>query len=392
MSFPPDAETWTRRHFVGTGAAALAAILSGCSLESGGFDGRILVVGAGPAGMTSAHLLRQQGVDVEVLEATATHGGRTRLDHDFADFPIPLGAEWVHVDGSILDEIVNDPDVDVKTELVDYDATDQVAYVGDGIEFGPVVPDVFDGDSKFRGSGWLDFFDTYIVPGIADAIRYDTPVVAIDHSGDRVEVTDASGNVHVADRVIVTVPLKILQLREVTFEPPLEPDRLEWIDRATVWSGFKAFFEFDEEFYPTAVAPEDTETRAGQRLFYDAAYGQRTDQNILGLFSVGAQAEAYQAMDDDDFLADVLGELDDAFDGAASRTYLRHRVQNWNDEPFARGAYLEDNADWRISRELAEPLGELVHFAGDAYTRFDDWSSVHTAARSAADTVERILG
>ena len=159
-----------------------------------------------------------------------------------------------------------------------------------------------------------------------------------------------------------------------------------------MWSGFKAFFEFDEEFYPTAVAPEDTETRAGQRLFYDAAYGQRTDQNILGLFSVGAQAEAYQAMDDDDFLADVLGELDDAFDGAASRTYLRHRVQNWNDEPFARGAYLEDNADWRISRELAEPLGELVHFAGDAYTRFDDWSSVHTAARSAADTVERILG
>jgi monoamine oxidase len=107
---------------------------------------------------------------------------------------------------------------------------------------------------------------------------------------------------------------------------------------------------------------------------------------------VGAQAEAYQAMSGEQFVANVLDELDAAFDGAASRSYVRHLVQNWNDEPFAGGAYLEDNADSDISSELARPLGDLVFFAGDAYTSFDDWSSVHTAVRSAADAVERLLG
>lgn len=159
-----------------------------------------------------------------------------------------------------------------------------------------------------------------------------------------------------------------------------------------MWSGLKAFFVFDEQFYPAAIGFADSDTADGQRLLYDAAHGQDTDLNVLGIFSVGAQAEVYQAMSDDELVADVLGELDAAFDGAASRSYVRHLVQNWNDEPFAGAAYLEDDAPTRISRRLAEPLNDRVSFAGDAYTSFDDWSSVHTAARSAIEAVDRILG
>lgn len=390
----PDLPPWTRRRFLSTGAAAVAALLVGCGSESStAFDGSVLVIGAGPAGMTAAHQLRQRGVDVVVLEAGTTHGGRIRHDLDFADFPISLGGEWVHVDGAILDEIVDDDGVQVATELVGYGADDEVAYVvGDSVELGPLVPGVFDVDTKFRGSSWLDFFDTYVVPGIAEVIRYDTQVTEVDHTGDRVVLTDASGGTHVADQVIVTVPLGVLRRGDISFVPPLEPDRLDVIARATVWSGLKAFFVFDERFYPAAVAFPDSVTEAGQRLFYDAAHGQDTDDHVLGLFSVGAQAELYQAMTDDELVADVLGELDAAFDGAASRSYVRHLVQDWNAEPFAGGAYLEDDADWRISRALARPLGDRVHFAGDAYTSFDDWSSVHTAARSASEVVERLVG
>lgn len=396
----PTATAWSRRRFCATGAAALTAILAGCGADSAetSFDGRVLVVGAGPAGLTAAHLLRRAGVEVEVLEAGPTHGGRIRHDLDVADFPIPLGAEWVHVDGSILDEIVDDPSVDVGIDLVGYGPDDEVAIVGPGgdvVAVLPIEPEVFDGDTKFRGSSWLDFYDTNVVPGIADVIRYDTPIVEIDHGGDRVVATDAAGGTHTADRIIVTVPLRILQRRELAFVPPLEPERLAVIDEATVWSGFKAFIEFEEAFYPAAVAFPDSETADGQRLFYDAAHGQDSDRHILGLFSVGAQAEAYQAANrasPDEFIAGVLAELDAAFEGAASAGYVRHRVQDWNAEPFARAAYLEDDADPRISRQLARPLGDLVFFAGDAYTSFDDWSSVHTAARSAADAVEQLLG
>lgn len=396
----PNAAVWNRRSALSLGFASAATILLGCSTTDTNATtnendddlakiGKVIVVGAGPAGLATAHLLQQQGVEVEVLEAKPTHGGRTRHDLTFVDFPIPLGAEWVHVEAGVLGEIVNDDAVSVGTKLVAYGEDAQLGWYENGLEFSP-LDDLAD-DLKFAGSGWLDFLDTYIVPGIVDRIRYNTEITAISHDEDGVRLTDAGGAVHSADRAVVTVPLKLLQDRVVEFDPPLETDRLKVIDEAVVWSGLKAFFVFDEAFYPTVVTMPGDETNAGQRLYYDAAYGQDTDFNVLGLFSVGHWAEFYQAMSDDALVAAVLAELDEIFDGAASRSYVRHVVQDWNADPFARGAYLEDDAPSSISRRLAQPVTDRLYFAGDAYTRFDDWSSVHTATRSAADTVDQLL-
>lgn len=56
-------------------------------------DGRsVIVVGAGPAGLSAAHLLVRAGVEVTVLEAAPAYGGRVRRTLDLVDFPIPLGA------------------------------------------------------------------------------------------------------------------------------------------------------------------------------------------------------------------------------------------------------------------------------------------------------------
>jgi len=218
-------------------------------------------------------------------------------------------------------------------------------------------------------SSWLDFYLTYILPGIAGQVVYNTQVVSIDYSGERIQ----------------------LQNGAVQFEPPLSSARSETIASANVWSGLKAFFEFDQQFYPTFLAFPDSETPNGQRLFYDAAYGQQTSSSILGLFSVGAQAERYQALSDEVFRQTVLAELDVVFDGAASNAYRRHLVQNWNAEPYTGAAYLADVASVRTSRELARPIDNRIFFAGEAYTSFDDWGSVHAAARSAAHAVDAIL-
>ena len=358
---------------------------------SGDAGERVIVIGAGPAGMSAAHLLRQQGVDVTVFEAGPTHGGRIRHDLEFTDFPIPLGAEWMHVPPGILPEIVNDDSVEITTEIIEYE-TDDTAGFFDGTLSLFEVGDFFSTDRKFVGSSWLDFFDTYIVPEIADTFVFDTPIVEIDHSGEGVVLTDAGGGTHEAAAVIVTVPLKLLQLREVSFVPPLDDDRLATIDEANVWSGLKAFVEFDEVFYPAALSFPDSFTAEGQRLYYDAAYGQNSDANVLGLFSVGAQAERYQAVPPDKLIDVILAELDEVFDGAASPSYVQHLVQDWNAEPFARAAYLADEESSATSTRLSRPIGDTVYFAGDAYTAFDDWSAVHTAARSAADAVDDLLG
>ena len=60
---------------------------------------KILIVGAGVAGITAGHILAEHGVDFEIFEASATYGGRVRKVDDFVDFPIDLGAEWI-INGS----------------------------------------------------------------------------------------------------------------------------------------------------------------------------------------------------------------------------------------------------------------------------------------------------
>ena len=127
------------------------------------FSGKITIIGAGAGGLTAGYLLKQKGIDFEILEASTVYGGRMRINTDFADFPIPLGAEWLETGKNIFKEIVNDASVSVNIETV------------------KDTP-----DRKFVNYSWFNFFEQYIVPSIADKIVYSTVVQSIDYSGNQI--------------------------------------------------------------------------------------------------------------------------------------------------------------------------------------------------------------
>jgi monoamine oxidase len=394
-----------RREFLKMAAVlGIAGAVGGCSDDagtpanrqeeggegSGRSDLSVIVVGAGAAGLSAAHLLSRRGVDVEVIEARKFHGGRIEHLTGWVDFPIPLGAEWLHGEPEELSRIVDDPGVEVATEVVRYDPADPSGYFEGGELTLYEIGDEY-ADRKFVGSSWFDFFDTYVVPGIADRMTFDTAVTRIDHGGDRVMVTDVTGEVREVDAVIVTVPVVALRDGDIEFVPPLPEAKKTAIDAVDVWGGIKVFLEFDERFYPAFVEFPDSYSPQGQRLYYDAGYAQRSDANVLGLFAVGAPARRYQSLDESDLRDQILAELDEIFDGAASRTYLRHVARDWDAEPFIGQAYVADNADWRQVSELGRPVGDRLWFAGDAYTDGENWSEVHTAARSARSAFDGLL-
>ena len=57
---------------------------------------QVLIIGAGAAGLTAGYILHNKGVSFEILEAADTYGGRLKKTEALADFPIDLGAEWLH--------------------------------------------------------------------------------------------------------------------------------------------------------------------------------------------------------------------------------------------------------------------------------------------------------
>ncbi len=370
----------------------LQSVLTSCKSDDDSigtdFNGKVLIIGAGAAGLTAGYLLNQQGIEFQILEASSAHGGRMKRNIDFVDFPISLGAEWLHVERGVLDEIINNSSVQVTTETKPYDPNvDYGLFEGEEVSMADLG---FSIDQKFISSSWFDFFEQYVVPSIQSKIMFDEVVQSIDYSGETIFINTSDSEFE-ADKVIVTVPVKILQGGSISFTPQLPDDKLDAINNVTVWDGFKAFIEFSQKFYPTAIGFNITPETAGQKLYYDAAYGQNSNRHILGLFTVGSGTLPYRQLSDSELIEYMLEELDTMFEGQASSNYVNHISQNWNNEPFAGGAYVYDHEDWRRIRTLGESVDNKLFFAGTVYTTGDDWSSVHTAARSAIRAVNEIL-
>lgn len=332
------------------------------------FSGKVIIIGAGAGGLSTGYLLQQQGIDFEILEASSVYGGRMKINTDFADFPIPLGSEWLETETSIFQEIVNDTTVQVNVETV-----------------------ADDPNRKFVNYSWYNFFEEYIVPSIANKITYNTIVQSIDYSGEQTIITTQSGQ-HTADKVVVAVPLKILQDGDINFMPSLPQVKLDAINETNIWEGFKAFMEFSTKFYTDDEYEfQITPAGDGEKIYYNAALGQNTSKHILGLFVVGKPALDYLSLSDDALKNFILNELDGIYGNQASPNYIKHIAQNWNDEPFIKAGYMADDADWRTVKELSQSVADKIYFAGGAYTEGDDWVSVHTAAQSAKVAVTELV-
>lgn len=76
--------------------------MTGSWSMGGGKPEKVIVVGAGMAGLVAARLLRDSGFAVTVLEARHRLGGRTWTDSSLGA-PLDLGGSWVHgIDGNPL--------------------------------------------------------------------------------------------------------------------------------------------------------------------------------------------------------------------------------------------------------------------------------------------------
>ncbi|KAK9271142.1 hypothetical protein L1049_026731 [Liquidambar formosana] len=79
---------------------------------------RIIVIGAGPAGLTAARHLQRQGFSVSVLEARSRLGGRVYTDHSSLSVPVDLGASIITgVEADVATERRPDPSSLVCAQL-----------------------------------------------------------------------------------------------------------------------------------------------------------------------------------------------------------------------------------------------------------------------------------
>jgi monoamine oxidase len=85
----------TRRNLL-RGAIYLPAILAGGTAVTARTNSRVVIIGAGLAGLSAARDLVQREADVIIVEARDRIGGRIWTSRDWPDLPMDMGASWIH--------------------------------------------------------------------------------------------------------------------------------------------------------------------------------------------------------------------------------------------------------------------------------------------------------
>ena len=64
--------------------------------------------------------MEEERISYQILEATDKLSGKIQKNENFSDFPIDLGAEWIHEDKSILNYLIDQPGNEPNVETILY--------------------------------------------------------------------------------------------------------------------------------------------------------------------------------------------------------------------------------------------------------------------------------
>lgn len=335
------------------------------------YQGKVIVIGAGASGLAAARILEQNNIDYAILEATHRYGGRLKKDTTFADFPIDIGAEWIHSAPIALNILKGKEGEHIDEELVPYKLENTASWDGTVYKLNDqqVNEDAYNfmPESKFKMSTWYDFVDEHLARLVKHKIKYNSPVTEINYSDKKVIIATKNGDIYEADKVLVTVSVGVLKSELINFVPELQMEKKNAIDELTFEMGFKVAMKFSEKFYPDAI---NCEVDSGEKVFYDMAFGKESQSNVLGFLCTGNETLKYYALNSEqEIVTAILEELDNMFDGEASKTYTGDYIlEDWGQHSYTQGTWTQAFGEKRKHLKiLNKSINKKIYFAGEIY-------------------------
>ena len=439
-----------RRHFIKQstllsigGLLIPSTLLAACRketlFEDVNYDGKVIIIGAGAAGLYAAYMLKSKGIDFQLLEASSTYGGRLGKLTGFANFPIDTGAQWLHGKNSILGDLIKksktnitlddsetkfwfnnqlvnsltqETDIFEGDNLPDISFEDYALQNGLGNEYKYIVENIAgdqgaaasrlsvfgnnkdeenwsagDDDFKFEET-FFDLIDTQIANQVKDYILLNTVVSKIDYSQSTILITDSNNNTFNADKVIITVPIPILKSADIQFTPALPDEKTAAFAKIGMDAGMKVFLKFSNKFFDQNIIGGSV-----CAAYADDSIGKAQNDNILLAFIMGEQAEYLTSLGSDAAITTALiQELDIMYNGQASASFIASHVENWTTNPFVKGAYSYSTIGMGDARKIAsEALSEKLYFAGEAMNTNGHHQTVHGAVETGYREVINIL-
>ncbi|MBI1386613.1 MAG: NAD(P)-binding protein [Rhizobiales bacterium] len=440
----------SRRSVLALGPAIAAALLAAGRARAS--DERIVVVGAGLAGLGAARMLAAGGAEVIVLEARERIGGRIHTSRNWPDVPVDLGASWIHgtkgnpltalareagarrvatsYDAAVLigpDGESSDPDMRPAERILrsalravargqadmsvmaaleksaEWQGTTEAQrrlvlhLVNSTLEQEYAAPAdrlsaLHGDDGEEFGGGDVIFPDGFdrITALLAKGLDIRTSMEVVEVSPDGVRVAD--GTRIGADRVVCTVPLGVLQAGRPRFTEPLGRRRQVAIEGLGTGLLNKCWLRFDRIAWPDDVDWIEWlgPTPGLWAEWLSLARGMRAPV-LLG-FNAGHEADTLEALDDRATMASAHEALRAMF-GSRFPAPLGAQVTRWRADPFSAGSYSYNavGTSGATRRDLGQQAWDgRLWFAGEACEP-DYFGTAHGALMSGERVARAIL-
>jgi len=241
-------------------------------------------------------------------------------------------------------------------------------------------------------SGWGNFkvpngYDAIVNALAQDVdIQLNSPIMQIDWDVNGAILHLPKAKIW-ARRVILTLPLSLLQLGVPTFNPPLPATKLQAIQalamghvcKLVLW--FKSAFWHDFTFLSTNGVIASWWPVLSSNL--PTLMGYSGGPRAIQLSGLGAAAAIEQG----------LYELSQLFGDGVREQFSAGHLQDWSTDPWARGAYSYTPIGAKNTREhLAENVAKTLFFAGEAANINGHHATIHGAierGRQAADEAQQ---
>ena len=378
----------TRRQFLRRSALAVAGTsLVSTPLARGasaiilkGPAKKVLVLGAGMAGLVAAYELTQLGHDVTVLEARARPGGRVHtLREPFSDgLYAEEGAARIPDNHDLTLKYVKtfelplEPFYPARLNAIRFDrgSREEVPIEGFTEAMGGFYgPDLGGSPQRWRKiKGGSDLLPKAFAGKLEGKIHYGAPVVKIDQDVNQARVVflkEGKPQTLSADSVLCTIPFSVLRNIE---SPGLSERKRDLIKRTRYDAVSRVYLQTKNRFWEEKGLNGFAFTEGAIEI-WQPAWSQPGPRGILMTYARPGEAERITNLKEKERIETTLKQLDGIFSGLRGN-FERGATKCWMDDEWSRGAWAFVGFTDFFS--ATTPDGR-IHFAGEHLSFAPSW-------------------